>query len=59
MKKLRNFQETAEAEIIEILRNLRLIPPKSQRRFLKAPTAQVSASTDKAVCSENTKISKF
>jgi len=59
MKKLRNFYEIAEAEIIEILRNLRLIPPKSQRRFSKSPAAQVSTTTDKAVCSVNTKIPKF
>ena len=35
MKKLRNFQETAEAEIIEILRNLGLIHTQEQKEILK------------------------
>ena len=35
MKKLRNFQETAEAEIIEILRNLRLKHTQEPKEILK------------------------
>ena len=35
MKKLRNFQETAEAEIIEILRNLRLMHTQEPKDIFK------------------------